>query len=610
MQVALTTYEFDMYALLPQHLLPCLPCNSVSSNSQDSVDLQGFLHDCILDELVSQSLLAKISLAMPLLTIRKSLRILAPAVILYLIYAATVEQWETILPSWVTSDHGIIPPWQDPSYDAIKAPLKNNSHLAYLPDNIWRFDGDDHEDPNDLGLSIRKSLAPAALRVLTNCPIEPNRYTRHIRLPNILYNISMESPKGAETQRYWNPTIIAQPYWAKNQYLMVSMVQTSEPYRKNVICEANLCHPVSQESGISREKICTQEDLRLLGDNGGLRCVTKPTLIVLPPTTSKICEGNQQILADIPGFHDPRLYYSGRGEPLLMVLSQSQYACVGLRVIDARAVYPSISKAFSSSPKRLSAPVMSYDQLTELTRTPISTRRSYEKNWMVFSPSPQESYLQYEIDSKKRTFAKLIGNGLTTSNMTDPSEEPCLSDPSVEDLASGHYFAGSSWHQATPSLKLVLCERSDTACTKGSPDTVFFAAIHRKHINGYGLPVRYERYFIVWSATAPFNMLAVSQHPILFTNESSRGWTGEEIWDDVRGGLKRAPTMEEWDYFTYTTTIAWAWSRLEVDVQEKNTGYLDDEVILSLGINDQGGLYGKVLARDLLQCLKICPRRG
>ncbi len=101
-------------------------------------------------------------------------------------------------------------------------------------------------------------------------------------------------------------------------------------------------------------------------------------------------------------------------------------------------------------------------------------------------------------------------------------------------------------------------------------------------------------------------MLAVSRYPMLFANETSLGWDAEEIWNDIPGGLKR---REEWDYFTYTTTIAWAWGREEGDIQEKNTGYLDDEVIVSVGINDNGGLYGKVKAVDLLQCLRICPGR-
>lgn len=247
---------------------------------------------------------------------------------------------------------------------------------------------------------------------------------------------------------------------------------------------------------------------------------------------------------------------------------------------------------------------MSYPTLTELTRNPPSTRQSYEKNWVMFFPSPATSYLQYELNSTTRTFAQLIGGGLTTQNMTDLAEEPCLSDE-LGEIETDIFTVSSSWHQTTPALNLVLCERSNTSCIANNPATVFFAAIQRKHNNGFGLPIRYERYFVVWSATWPFNMLAISQHPILLANETNRGWKPAEIWDDV----PEAKDREVRGNFTYTTTVAYAWGRAESDIREKGTGYLDDEVILSVGIDDKNGLYGKVIAQDLLQCLRICPGR-
>jgi hypothetical protein len=167
--------------------------------------------------------------------------------------------------------------------------------------------------------------APEELINLAHCPRSPNQFTGHIRLPNLLYNISM-SPIAAtkrETRTFWNPTIFALPYWAKSQYIIVNMVAShGEPYRRNVLCEANICHPESRKSNNPREMACTEEDLEVLGPNGGLRCVTSPVEVDVPPTPVESCDGNEQLLADIPGFHDPRLFYSGRGEPILMVVSQ------------------------------------------------------------------------------------------------------------------------------------------------------------------------------------------------------------------------------------------------------------------------------------------------
>ncbi|KAL5317292.1 hypothetical protein ACEPPN_014387 [Leptodophora sp. 'Broadleaf-Isolate-01'] len=455
-----------------------------------------------------------------------------------------------------------------------------------------------------------KKTTPKALLDLTTCPLPPNRFTGHIRLPNMLFNISMDPPsaKTEEKRTFWNPTIVALPYWADNQYIIVSMVVASgEAYRRNVLCEAIICHPKNKRSTTTRERVCTEGDLRILGPNGGLRCATAPIEVDVPPTPAERCSGLEQTLADIPGFHDPRLFYSGRGEPILMVVSQSRYACIGLWTIDLRVVYPAIEETFSSSPRRLGpGPLISYPTLTELTRNPPSTRQSYEKNWVMFFPSPATSYLQYELNSTTRTFAQLIGGGLTTQNMTDVSEEPCLSDE-LGETETDIFTVSSSWHQATPALKLVLCKRADASCIANNPDTVFFAVIQRKHNNGFGLPIRYERYFVVWSATWPFNMLAVSQHPILMANETNRGWKPVEIWDDVPEA--KDEQREVWGEFTYTTTIAYAWGRAESGIREKGTGYLDDYVILSVGIDDKDGLYGKVVAEDLLQCLRICPGR-
>lgn len=138
-----------------------------------------------------------------------------------------------------------------------------------------------------------------------------------------------------------------------------------------------------------------------------------------------------------------------------------------------------------------------------------------------------------------------------------------------------------------------------------APDTVFIAAIHRKHKNVLGLPIRYERYLIMWAARPPFSMLAISRHPILLANETTTGWTAEESWDDIPEALSESRGF--WAKLTYTTTIAWAWSKEDGDIREKGAGYLDDEIILSVGVDDRDQVYGKVLVSELLQCLRICP---
>ncbi|MCJ1416401.1 hypothetical protein MMC32_002736 [Xylographa parallela] len=467
------------------------------------------------------------------------------------------------------------------------------------------------------------------LEVLWQCPLRANRFTNHIRLPNIMQNISQVPPRPVklETRVFWNPTIIALPYWSENQYLVVSRIVTDGNHQENVICEANICYTGASDNARLGEKPCTDEDHRYLGPSGGLRCATPSERLSVPPTPAERCEGKFGTYVDIPGFHDPRIFYSGKGEPLMMVNTQSRYACFGLWLIDLRSLNHHLPSLLSSSPKHLSlGPLKSYPTLTELTRNPPSTRSPIEKNWMLFYPESGETFIHYDISNpnyplRGRTFAKVIGDGLTTTNLTDPLELPCI--PDIPANEPDEVKRGGTWHQATNALRLVLCDRADKTCTRTPDNTVFFAIIHRKHPNFLHLPLRYERYFIVWGARPPYSMYGISQHPILLANETASGWRMDENWDDdpanaavvaAHKGRDGANSTDPhggkryWAYFTYTVSIAWAWGR-EVEVAEMNVGYLDDEVVLAIGIDDKAQGMARVKARDLLQCMRACPGR-
>ncbi len=189
---------------------------------------------------------------------------------------------------------------------------------------------------------------------------------------------------------------------------------------------------------------------------------------------------------------------------------------------------------------------------------------------------------------------------------------------------------GGTWHQATNSLRLVLCDRFDYDCKAKPDNTVFFAIVHRKFPNWLKLPLRYERYFMVWSATPPFEMLGISQHPVLMGNETASGWSASENWDDDPANAKIITTTKKtaanatepyggknyWAYFTYTVSISYAWGRQPRaakdggdEAQDMHVGYLDDEVLLAIGVDDKGQAFSRVKAGDLVQCLRSCPGR-
>lgn len=313
---------------------------------------------------------------------------------------------------------------------------------------------------------------------------------------------------------------------------------------------------------------------------------------------------------------------------------RSRYACFGLWIIDLRSLHPSLDRLLSSSPTLPSiGPLKSYPTLTELTRNPANTRSQIEKNWLLFFPPSSESYIHYDLSSpyggpRGRTFAKVLGNGLTTTNLTDPLEDSCLHELTEAEEPDVKKRNGT-WHQATNSLRLILCNRSDPSCIATPENTVFFAVVHRKFANYLKLPLRYERFFMVWQAKPPFYMIGISQHPILMRNETASGWLPSENWsdnstnNDIIAATKRSDPnatepfggMDWWAYFTYTVSITYAWGRLPRkgqagdEVGDMHVGYLDDEVLLAIGVDDKGQAFSRAKAEDLVQCLRPCPGR-
>ena len=434
---------------------------------------------------------------------------------------------------------------------------------------------------------------------------------------------------------------------------------TDGNHQENVLCEANVCYvPGSSEKPRPGEQPCSSDDLNLVGPAGGMRCTHTPITLSVPPTPAEKCEGKFTTYADIPGFHDPRIFWSGKGEPLMMVNTQyalippssaiysdfiiliayrSRYACFGLWVVDLRTLYSPLQTLLASSPTHFSlgGPLKSYPTLTEFTRNPANTRSPVEKNWMLFFPSNGEAYIHYDLPAVNgslhgRTFAKLLGNGLTTTNLTDPLEVPCLQELTEQEEPDKAKLGGH-WHQATNALRLILCNRSDPACKATSDNVVFFAVVHRKYHNVLKLPLRYERFFMVWSASPPFGVLGVSHFPISMANETARGWSESQNWDnDPANAAIVAATKEQnplnstepyggnsyWAYFTYTVSISYAYGREPRkgskgdESEDMHVGYLDDEVVLAIGVDDAGQVFSRVKTRDLVSCLKACPGRG
>lgn len=93
------------------------------------------------------------------------------------------------------------------------------------------------------------------------------------------------------------------------------------------------------------------------------------------------------------------------------------------------------------------------------------------------------------------------------------------------------------------------------------------------------------------------------------TNSTKMG--GRDAW--LRQDRAYGQRWENWAYFTYTPSIAWAWRPQPAhldgeDVLESlNVGCLDGEVTLGIGIDDMEQAFARAKAETLLQCLKACP---
>lgn len=637
--------------------------------------------------------------------------------------------------------------------------------------------------------------------LLSSAHHDLNPTTEHVRLSKIpILNITMlptslddDPSTPIRHQKYFNPAIVPLPSYSKYPYLLVSRLVTSGLHQESHVCFAEICSPDLAQQNRPDTKACTATDLALSGERGGMRCITTPEGINIPPTPARRCSGSWASFPDIPGFHDPRIFWSGRGEPIIEVNSGSQYGCVGLWMVDLRAVLPSLSGSLrKNSSLTLESseihdkandlhhdsdsidiswlgPSIEYRYITEITKNPREARNEVEKNWVMFFPTHDEAWVQYDLMGRLvstdtsvelaardatqdhvslntdnltvghgpstgttgegsgvlrprrvrrkatvassssrvysglsreqallpsrvkhghfynsssthtsssavslhassstsrherheqqatkggRTIAKLSSHGYTTPNLTHPLERSCF------DMLSHNHTHDSlnntgRWHHGTNSLRLVLCTRVqmlsrrcllDTNTTEVSIGTagrimsaeeyehtltdlgliVHIAFVHRKFSNEMELPMRYERYLVIWEARPPFQTVSISHHPILFGGEMARPWSTVEnglatVENDhekrERIGLVELEIASP-AYFTYTPSLAWTHRsppsivdgkrNLERGHEDLGTGYLDDEVLVGLGMDDLAQGVARIAVRDLLGDMRFC----
>lgn len=330
-----------------------------------------------------------------------------------------------------------------------------------------------------------------------------------------------------------------------------------------------------QRSDISNTVWFAELACNAVFENGILHCVKSPLILPIAATDSPHCAGEFAHFSWNVGPHDARVFY-GPHNPYVIYGSNSAFACFGQWIQDLRLLVDWGREEGSAQPFR---------RPTDLQRPP--PYGVMEKNWFLFWDVAGNMYLHYDF-FPKRVFAKVekdgsVGEDLATVPQT--SDEVCMAKhlpslpPSLESI-----------HQATNSLSIVLCKRSDPSCEPRADNTYSMTIIQHKAF--YSLHSVYEPYVVLFQPTAPFALHAISSKPIWI---HGRGKPGEKRPSHV-------PEEAEWNQseMFYVTSFSWKTHG------QRYLGHIDDTILLSFGIEDASCGVIDVLASDLLESLALC----
>ncbi|KAK9316601.1 hypothetical protein V1522DRAFT_259539 [Lipomyces starkeyi] len=226
------------------------------------------------------------------------------------------------------------------------------------------------------------------------------------------------------------------------------------------------------------------------------------------------------------GHSDPRVMFSPRGEPLMVVGNNGQSNCMGQFVIDLRQVVPGLNWKMN-----LHHLPIRYKELTELPR-PVYNE--IEKNWFLMWDDSNVGYVQHETEL--RSVSALVGPKKKQVNIATPGIPKCVSE--LKRKIKDHKSQANDIHQATNSLRVTLC---DFPCIPTIHNTVIIELMHMKYKNVYEL--FYRRYAIIMNATAPFNIIGRTGNLMYAgTDERTMLYSVSITWDH-----EHHSEHDEWD---------------------------------------------------------------
>ncbi|KAJ9612514.1 hypothetical protein H2200_004111 [Cladophialophora chaetospira] len=315
-------------------------------------------------------------------------------------------------------------------------------------------------------------------------------------------------------------------------------------------------------------------------EDGRLVCIQAPETLPVAATSGDKCVGDLAYFALNVGPHDARVFYGPRS-PYIIFGSNSVYTCFGQWIQDFRPLV-------EWTEVKAIGPFEKYRVATELRRpTPYG---AIEKNWFVFWDKEGQVYVHHDI-YPKRVFARLELDGSTSQDLAPfagEQDEKCMARymPNVAKELE-------SVHQATNSLSITFCRRSDLSCKPDDSNTFIFTIF--QHKSYYSFHSVYEPYVMVFKRTAPFEIYAISSKPIWIHGRGRAGEAPRPKGPEFEG-------LEDWNQteMFYVTSMSWKTHG------QRYHGYIDDVVFIGFGIEDERSAGIDVVAGDLLRDLGLC----
>ncbi|KAK9322985.1 hypothetical protein V1517DRAFT_338347 [Lipomyces orientalis] len=458
------------------------------------------------------------------------------------------------------------------------------------------FLADDSHDDGRATTTITGAIqphGPSPLELLRYCS-RPSTRQQFDDAANFLVSIS--NPEGTVARMLfgsdansYNPNLL--PYPAGSEHAYIGFARQS-PRRGLIHHEIVYC-----DMDWGQTRVIGRRILRCVEPGNASRLIL--TDVASPPGSCK----SHKYLELKQGHMDPRIFFSPMGEPLMVVGMNGMTNCMSQYVIDLRAVVPGLADKMNLN----NVPVR-YANITELPR---DDKAEVEKNWVLLYDETNVEYVHHQINPRSISRAD-NGKNILGRQPIDPPQ--CMKSLLKDFSKTKH--AANVYHQATNSLRVTMC---DYPCEPSIHNTVLVSVVHIKYKNIYEL--FYRRFAIITNVTAPFDIIARSNN-LMFAglDEKTMLYTVSMAWDRSfktrPDANRRRDAVADTDHAANNAEPAGndsqddepsrAASKANKLVDDYYHGWINDVVMINIGVNDRDAAVLHVSMRDVLDCIVLC----